>query len=110
MPNQATHWPPSYHVALQTGRDHAGRLHLGSLDIPAYLLDDFARLYLHRVQELQPYFRKAYYGHELRGWQAATVHNLGDQEQPANCYGIRAITQYTLYFPFLRQYTLSLHR
>lgn len=86
MPNQATHWPPTYHVALQTARDHAGRLHFSSLDIPAHILPEFATSYLETIQPLRPYFREAYFGHELRGWKAATVHNLANHDQPDNYY------------------------
>lgn len=80
MPNQATHWPPSYEIAMQTSRDRGGRLHFGSLDIPHHLLPEFARSYLRSVEDLRPYFRDAYFGHELRGWKAATVHNLEPEE------------------------------
>ncbi|KAI6154543.1 hypothetical protein BKA82DRAFT_172616 [Pisolithus tinctorius] len=76
MPNQATHWPPSYNAALHTSRDQRGRFHLGSLDLPAHLLDLFANSYLNTLKDLRPYFNDAYFGHELRGWKAATVHNL----------------------------------
>ncbi|KAH0826430.1 hypothetical protein J3R83DRAFT_5408 [Lanmaoa asiatica] len=81
MPNQATHWPPTYDAAMRISRDHAGRLHLGSLNIPAHLLSDFATSCLESIQALRPYFRDAYFGHELRGWKAATVHNL-DPDAP----------------------------
>ena len=76
MPNQATHWPVNYNVALETSRDIVGRLHLGTVDVPAHLLADFARLYLDMLAPLRPYFRDAYFAHELRGWKAATVHNI----------------------------------
>lgn len=82
MPNQATHWPASYEIALQTGRDHTGRLHLGSLDLPTHILPDFAHQYLDLIQQLRPYFQDAYFAHELRGWKAATVHNIQDVSQP----------------------------
>ena len=82
MPNQATHWPYSYQVAMETSRDTSGRLHLGSLDIPAHLLPDFASQFLRSVQELRPYFRDAYFGHELRGWKGATFHNLSNYNIP----------------------------
>lgn len=75
MPNQASHWPYSYQVALETSRDSSGRLHLGSLDIPAHLLPDFASSLLRSIQQLRPYFQDAYFGHELRGWKGATAHN-----------------------------------
>lgn len=82
MPNQATHWPRDYTSAVETSRDRGGRLHFSSLDIPSHLLDEFSHLYLERIQTLRPYFRDAYFGHELRGWKAATVHNLeGDGEE-----------------------------
>ncbi|KAI6116604.1 hypothetical protein EDD17DRAFT_1486750 [Pisolithus thermaeus] len=84
MPNQATHWPPSYNTNMQISRDRAGRFHFGSFDIPAYLLDEFAEMYLHSVQQLRPYFRDAYFGHELRGWKAATVHNLDEDIDGGN--------------------------
>lgn len=77
LPNLATHWPPTYRVALEQSRDRGGQLHLGSLDIPAHVLEDFARAYLESVQNLRPYFRDAYYGHELRGWKGVTAHNMG---------------------------------
>lgn len=76
MRNQATHWPPNYQTALDTGRDHAGRLHFRSLDVPAHLMGDFSRLYLRALEDLGDNFKDAYFGHELRGWKAATVHNL----------------------------------
>lgn len=81
MPNQGSHWPQDYNSAVETSRDHAGRLHLSSLDIPAHLLNEFARSYLERVQTMRPYFRDAYFGHELRGWKGATVHNLEDADE-----------------------------
>ncbi|KAI6103250.1 hypothetical protein EDD16DRAFT_1493737 [Pisolithus croceorrhizus] len=92
MPNQTTHWPPSYNTLLQISRDQRGHFHLRSFDIPAYLLPRFAEMYLRSVQELRPYFRDAYFGHELRGWKAATVHNLeedadgGDRRQGGQPY------------------------
>ncbi|KAI6008988.1 hypothetical protein PISMIDRAFT_120059 [Pisolithus microcarpus 441] len=84
MPNQATHWPPSYNTILQTSRDQRGRFHFGSFDIPAYLLPRFSELYLQSVQQLRPYFRDAYFAHELRGWKAATVHNLEEDADGGN--------------------------
>ena len=83
MPNQATHWPATYEIALRTSRDKAGRLHLGTLDIPAHLLSEFTRQYLEHLSQLRPYFQDAYFGHELRGWKAATVHNVGDADEEA---------------------------
>ena len=82
MPNQATHWPADYAIALETSRDIVGHLHLGTVDISPHLLVDFASQYLETLQALRPYFREAYFGHELRGWKAATVHNIEDQNQP----------------------------
>ncbi|KAI6009140.1 hypothetical protein EDC04DRAFT_2610733 [Pisolithus marmoratus] len=84
MPNQATHWPPSYNANLQTSCDHAGRFHFSSFDIPTYLLHEFAEMYLDSIQQLCPYFRDAYFGHELRGWKAATVHNLDEDVDGGN--------------------------
>ncbi|KAG9308264.1 hypothetical protein JVU11DRAFT_12151 [Chiua virens] len=85
IPNQATHWPPTYNAAVETSRDRAGRFHIGSLDIPAHLLPEFSAAYLESIQTLRPYFQDAYFGHELRGWKGATVHNLdpdADEDQP----------------------------
>lgn len=83
MPTHASHWPPSYEIALKTSRDRAGRLHLGSLDIPAHILPQFATLYLETIETIRPYFRDAYFGHELRGWKGATAHNFAtDDDQP----------------------------
>jgi hypothetical protein len=76
MFNQATHWPPNYRTAMQTSQDRAGRLHFGSLDIPSHVLHDFCHSYLNSLETLGNKFRDAYFGHELRGWKAATVHNL----------------------------------
>ena len=92
MPLLATHWPPTYQVALEQSRDRAGQLHLGSLDIPAHLLPDFARSYLDAVQNLRPYFRDAYFGHELRGWKAATAHNIGPDSDEENVDANNAAT------------------
>ncbi|KAG8218047.1 hypothetical protein J3R82DRAFT_3387 [Butyriboletus roseoflavus] len=83
MPNQATHWPPNYRTAMETSQDRTGRLHLGSLDIPAHVLHDFCRSYLNSLENLGDRFKDAYFGHELRGWKAATVHNLDwDADEP----------------------------
>ncbi|KAI6010446.1 hypothetical protein BKA83DRAFT_120059 [Pisolithus microcarpus] len=37
-----------------------------------------------QVQQLRPYFRDAYFAHELRGWKAATVHNLEEDADGGN--------------------------
>ena len=74
MFNQATHWPPNYRTVMETSR--TGHLHFRSLDIPSHHLHDLSRDYLNSLENLGEKFRDAYFGHELRGWKAATVHNL----------------------------------
>lgn len=84
MPNQATHWPPNYEAARETSRDRSGRFHSSTFDIPVRLLEEFSTAYLESVQTLRPYFQDAYFGHELRGWKAVTVHNMdSDGNDPA---------------------------
>ncbi|KAI6013916.1 hypothetical protein EDC04DRAFT_2870718 [Pisolithus marmoratus] len=65
-----THWPPNH--------DSGGHFHLGSFDIPAHLLQDFVHMYLDAITQLCPYFQDAFFGHELHGWKATTVHNLDE--------------------------------
>ncbi|KAI6041177.1 hypothetical protein EDC04DRAFT_2566081 [Pisolithus marmoratus] len=94
MPNQATHWPPSYNANLQTSHDHASRFHFGSFDIPTYLLHEFAEMYLDSIQQLCPYFQDAYFGHELHGWKAATVHNLDEDVDGGNQHEDNAASEH----------------
>ena len=80
MPNQAGHWPVTYDAAVALYRDRHGHIRPGSLDVPSHLLPDLARDFLNRISALQPYFRDAYFGHELRGWKGATVHDPADED------------------------------
>lgn len=75
MHNMASHWPASYASALSLYRDGHGRIHQGSLDVPAHILDTFGKAYLRKLAQLRPYFRQAYFVHEFRGWKGATVHD-----------------------------------
>lgn len=77
--NMASHWPASYDSAIKLYRDGQGRIHEGSLDVPAHILDNFGRQYLARLRQLRPYFRDAYFVHEFRGWKGATVHDPAHQ-------------------------------
>lgn len=79
MSNMAAHWPVSYDSALALYKDQSGHIHLGSLDVPSHLLRTFGQRYLEKLKELRPYFRDAYFVHELRGWKAATVHDPTDE-------------------------------
>lgn len=79
MHNMASHWPASYASALSLYRDGRGRLHQGSLDVPAHILDVFGRAYLRKLAQLRPYFADAYFVHEFRGWKGATVHDPIDE-------------------------------
>lgn len=79
LSNMATHWPASYASALTLYRDNGGRIHPGSLDIPAHILPVFGQHYLDRLTELRPYFRDAYFVHELRGWKGATIHDPSNE-------------------------------
>ncbi|KAI6124727.1 hypothetical protein EDD16DRAFT_1517369 [Pisolithus croceorrhizus] len=73
--NMASHWPASYDATLALYRDNKRWIHEGSLDVPEMLLDRFGQAYFHRLGQLRPYFRDAYFVHELCGWKAATVHD-----------------------------------
>ncbi|KAI9566703.1 hypothetical protein HD554DRAFT_2040076 [Boletus coccyginus] len=74
----STHWSRDYKSAVEISWDHGGHLHFSSFNIPSHLLDEFFHLYLEWIQTLCPYFQDAYFGHELHGWKAATIHNLED--------------------------------
>lgn len=76
MPDEGSLWPPDYNTAQRMGRNPPRHLRLPSFDIPPHLLDEFACLYLQRVQSLRPYFRHAYFGHELRAWKGIAVPNV----------------------------------
>ncbi|KAG8221814.1 hypothetical protein J3R82DRAFT_2152, partial [Butyriboletus roseoflavus] len=100
MSNMATHWPASYASALTLYRDTKGRIHPGSLDIPTHILPIFGRDYLDRLTDLRPYFRDAYFVHELRGWKGATIHNpfhepdkVAALDDLLRCLNINAINQ-----------------
>ncbi|KAI6095801.1 hypothetical protein EDD16DRAFT_1501293 [Pisolithus croceorrhizus] len=75
LPNMASHWPASYTSAIALYRDGTGRIHEGSLDVPAHILDTFGQEYLTTLSALHPYFRDAYFVHEFRGWKASSIHD-----------------------------------
>jgi hypothetical protein len=73
IPSQASHWPVNYSSAFQQAKDTRGRLHFGSVAVPAVHLVDFCDALCARLDEIDS-FKGAYFAHELRGLKGGTAH------------------------------------
>jgi hypothetical protein len=73
IPSQASHWPVNYDSAFQQAQDMRGRLHFGSIAVPAVHLVAFCDALCSRLDSIES-FKGAYFGHDLRGLKGGTAH------------------------------------
>lgn len=78
MPSRASHWPVDYKSAFQQAKDRRGRLHLGSVPVPATLLVEFCGALRNGLESIED-FKGAFFGHELRGLKGGTAHEEDDE-------------------------------
>ncbi|KAI9062332.1 hypothetical protein FKP32DRAFT_1574350, partial [Trametes sanguinea] len=80
------HWPPSYQAAMDLYRGPRGRFHLGSVDIPTDVLEDFAQT-LHDNLAAHARLANFYFMIELRGTKgmfAFPFHDAGARQDMFN--------------------------
>lgn len=85
IPEHQAHWPVSYAAALAQYRGDQGQLHLGTVDVPAYLLIRFAERLREEFNNHQN-LKDALFVHEFRGVKSATVHDPSDADDVAHAY------------------------
>ena len=73
IPNQASHWPVNYDRAFQQAKDIRGKIHFGTIAVPATHLVAFCDALLARLETIDS-FKQAYFCHELRGLKGGTAH------------------------------------
>ncbi|EPS92536.1 hypothetical protein FOMPIDRAFT_1020991, partial [Fomitopsis schrenkii] len=77
--DQVGHWPPDYAAAERRARDHQGRYHFGSIDVPVDKLPELViemKLLMANIRE----FRGAFFYHEVRGVKGGSGHDPEDDE------------------------------
>ena len=80
IPSQASHWPVDYKSAFQQAKDTRGRLHFGSIAIPAVHLVAFCSALYKRLDSIDS-FMEAYFCHELRGLKGGTAHTEDEDDR-----------------------------
>ncbi|KAH9011420.1 hypothetical protein EDB83DRAFT_2234050, partial [Lactarius deliciosus] len=78
IPSQASHWPVNYTSAFQQAKDTRGRLHYGSLAVPAKHLVHFCDALRNRLEAIDS-FKDSYFCHELRGLKGGTAHTEDEE-------------------------------
>ena len=78
MSSQASHWPVSYDAAFQQAKDRRGKLHLGTVAVPARLLVAFCTAFRTRLNQVDN-FKDSFFCHELRGLKGGTAHEEDDE-------------------------------
>ena len=73
IPSHASHWPVNYSSAFQQAKDTRGRLHLGSIAIPAKQLVPFCEALRSHLETIDS-FKDTFFCHELRGLKGGTSH------------------------------------
>ena len=73
IPSQASHWPVNYSSAFQQAKDIRGKLHFGTVAVPAVALVPFCAALCAWLDDIDE-FRGAYFAHELRGYKGETSH------------------------------------
>jgi hypothetical protein len=73
IPSQASHWPVNYDSAFRLASDTRGRLHFGSIAVPAVHLVAFCDALRAHLESIDS-FKGAYFVHELRGLKGGTAH------------------------------------
>lgn len=73
-PTRLSHWPPSYSAASNNARDTRGKLHFGTVDIPAHSIAEFGEELRRRLARV-PELADMYFMHEVRGTKGSTVHD-----------------------------------
>jgi hypothetical protein len=73
IPSQASHWPINYSSAFQQAKDTRGRLHLGSIAVPAVHLVRFCDALRAHLESIDS-FKQSFFCHELRGLKGGTAH------------------------------------
>lgn len=78
IPQIQSRWPSSWDAAQVQYRDHAGRLHFTSIDIPSDILPEFGPRFLQSLEAKFTWAKGVFYGTEIRGAKGATAHDLHD--------------------------------
>jgi hypothetical protein len=78
IPSHASHWPVNYRTAFELAKDTRGRLHLGSVAVPATHLVAFCHALRTRLERIED-FKHAFFCHELRGLKGGTAHEEDDE-------------------------------
>ncbi len=78
IPSQASHWPVNYDSAFRQAKDTRGRLHYGSVAVPATHLVDFCRALRTRLNNIDS-FKDSYFSHDLRGLKGGTAHTEDEE-------------------------------
>ena len=73
-PDQLSHWPINYNMALTQYRDIAGHIHTGTLELASPLHSAFVQ---HLGVQLNQYeqFKDFFFCHEWRGMKGGTIHD-----------------------------------
>ena len=79
VPEQLSHWPVNYDMAMLQYRDLGGQLHIGSIQLPASLMTDFCHHLRLRLAEHR-HFEDSFFCHEWRGLKGSTVHDPVDPQ------------------------------
>jgi hypothetical protein len=84
IPEQLSHWPPTYEMALSQARDLRSHLHFSSLEVPSERLVEFSTR-LREELDAYPEYRDSFFYHEWRGMKGGTAHDgvIGAQANTA---------------------------
>lgn len=80
LPDHQTHWPVSYELAMRQARGVSAKLHHSSIDVPPGQLDDFATIFLEKLDRV-PSLQNAFFLHEFRGLKGGSVHQADNPQE-----------------------------